>query len=76
MNVTQVGIKCVWGVPPEIKPIKCDCEGRQRLRLRNTEAARLFVKTDSGIHHFILVDKGDHWFADPELEQGRNLRQN
>jgi len=70
----QTGLRIVYGVPKSIKPIVCNVEGRQRLRLRNTDAARLFVKTPEGIRHFILKDEGDTWTVDLNLEQGRNVR--
>lgn len=73
MALITVGKKVVFGVR-EPKPITGAPEGRQRLRMRNTSLARLFVKTDSGIRHFILEDKEDTWFCNPQMEQGRNVR--
>jgi hypothetical protein len=66
-----IGIRVVFGVQP-IKPIRGAPEGRQKLRMRNTAAAELFVKNGTAIYRFVLVDKGDYWFCDPRLEQSRN----
>lgn len=74
MNSAFNPVKVLWGVPPEIKPIFDAPFGKQRLRLRNRSAARLFVKTPEGIRHFILVDDGDVWRVDYSLEQGMNVR--
>lgn len=71
----QRGFKIVFGVR-EPKPIIGAPAGRQRLRMRNTSTARLFVKSETGIRSFALIDMGHHWYCDPKLEQGRNVRQN
>lgn len=71
--VVRRAINVVFGVQP-IKPIIGAPEGRQRLKLRNTAAARLFIKTPDGIRCWVLEDGGDHWIVSPRLEQGRNLR--
>lgn len=73
MAIIQKGIKVDSGVR-EPKPIVGAPEGRQRLRMRNTSAARLFVKTSDGTRCFILLDDGDTWRVDEKMEQGRNLR--
>lgn len=70
----MTGVKVVWGIPKEFKPIVNAPLGKQRLRFRNTSAGRLFVKTPRGIRHFVLVDDGPVWRVDYSLEQGRNLR--
>ena len=70
-NIT-VDIKVIFGVREPL-PIRGAPEGKQRLRMRNTRAAALFVKTAIGVRHFILEDCGDHWFCNPRLEQGANL---
>lgn len=66
------GVKVIFGVREPL-PIRGAPEGKQRLRMRNTRAAALFVKTAIGVRHFILEDCGDHWFCNPRLEQGANL---
>lgn len=73
MTITVTGLRVVCGVQ-EPKPIYGAPEGKQRLRMRNTSAARLFVRTPTGIRHFILEDQGDRWFCSPKLEQGRNVK--
>lgn len=65
------GIKIVLGVQTP-KPIFGAPAGRQRLRMRNTSAAILFVKSATGIRKFVLEDCGDRWFCNPRLEQGSN----
>jgi hypothetical protein len=72
-NIVNGASKCVWGVQ-DPKPIVGAPPGRQRLRLRNKDVARLFAKTQDGIRHFILVQDGENWAIDPRLEQGRNIR--
>lgn len=62
------GIKVIFGVR-EPKPIVGAPAGRTRLCMRNDRVASLFVRTTTAIREFILEDRGDHWFADPELEQ-------
>ena len=66
-------LKVVFGVQ-EPKPVEGLPAGKVRIRMRNTSPARAYVRTENGIRHFILVDQGDHWYADPRLEQGRNVR--
>ena len=68
-----VGIRknAVYGVMPT-KPLANFPAGRIRLRLRNTDFARVFVKTATGIRQFIVRDAGDTW--EPLFEQGRNER--
>jgi len=34
---------------------------RVRVRMRNTEFAKVFVKTDNGITKHYVIDCGDHW---------------
>lgn len=71
----NTGIKVVWGVPPEIKPIDAPpYPGRMRLRFRNKAAGRVYFKTETSIRCFILEDKGASWFVNPILEQGRNQK--
>ena len=73
MPVISRGIPIVFGVKNP-KPIVGAPEGRQRLRMRNTQAAKLFVKTANGIRSFVLKEDGDHWAVALELEQGANYR--
>ena len=70
----ELGRRIVFGVRPPL-PIINAPPGRQRLKMRNKSAARLYVKTDSSIREFVLEDRGDHWFVDPKLEQGSNHKQ-
>lgn len=66
---SRAGIKVVWGVPKEIKPIIGLPSGKVRLRLRNTSVGRVFVHTTEGIHHFVILDNGETWGL---MAQGRN----
>jgi len=66
-------VPVIWGVKPN-RPIRGAPTGRQRLQLRRDEAAKLFIRTASGIRCFVLEDRGDHWFCNPALEQGSNAR--
>jgi hypothetical protein len=61
------GIKVVWGMPVETKPVRCDVPGEQRLIFSNRDVAKLEVQTETGPKLFVLVDRGDHWYADPKL---------
>ncbi len=63
--------KIVWGIPESIKPIENPPDGRMRLKLRNTEAGRVFFKTKDGIQHFVLLDNGETWGL---MAQGINKR--
>lgn len=71
--IVKGNTKIVFGVQ-EPKPIRGAPAGRQRIRMRNKSGAKLFVKTADGIRCFIIEDGGDHWFVDPKLEQGRNVK--
>lgn len=62
----------VWGVK-ERKPLKGFPEGRVKIRLRNTDFARAFVKTTSGIRQFIVAEVDGFWI--PKFEQGSNYRE-
>lgn len=66
-----VGIRVVWGVRGP-KPIIGAPAGKQRLRMRGREPAKLFIKTSDGIRCFHIKDEGDHW--SPFSEIGRNRR--
>lgn len=58
----------------EPKPLRGFPEGRVRLRLRNDEFARAFVRTPEGIRHFIVQETPDgFWEPVPGCEQGRNV---
>lgn len=71
MSTIQYGINVVRGVQ-EPKEIIGAPDGKQRLRMRSREYARLFVKTENGIREFALQDCGFCWR--PVFEYGRNQR--
>ena len=60
---------CMYGVRPEL-PVRGFPPGRIRIRQRNTEFPRAFVKTANGIRHFIIAELDGHWV--PYAEQGAN----
>lgn len=63
-------IAVIWGIVSE-KPVRTCLPGRIRIRLRNDDFARAFVRHQGSTRHFILFDFGDHWQIG--LEQGSNL---
>lgn len=68
------GIKVVFGIPKEIKQIVNAPPGKQRLKMRPRKFTSLYVKTDDGIQHYALEDRGDCWHVNPALRQGMNCR--
>lgn len=64
--------QAVFGIR-ERKPLKGFPEGRVKIRLRNTDFARAFVKTASGIRQFIVAEVDGFWT--PKFEQGSNERE-
>lgn len=72
----MVGMPVVWGVPPKMLPFLTELPGRVRLRFRNNDFGRAFIKTKTGIRHFIIFTKDDgesqSWYL--AVEQGRNER--
>lgn len=66
----QLGIKIVWGVPKDIKPVERDgIEGEMRLIFRAMKPGMAYFRTSTGIRCFILEDRGSRWI--PRLEQWR-----
>jgi hypothetical protein len=74
--VITTGLKVVWSIPTEIKPLffGLPIVGKVQLRFRARQAAKAFIKEPDGIRCFILEDFGDHWQINPRLERGRNAR--
>lgn len=69
MATTIKGTRIVWGIPKEQKPIMDLPEGKLRLRFRNNNWGKGFLKTSNGILHFALEDCGDYW---KPIMQGAN----
>jgi hypothetical protein len=69
MNVT--GIKIVFGIPKEIRPLANAPAGRRRFKFRNHSAGMVVIKEPCGARGYVLTDLGDRWGL---LAQGRNLR--
>lgn len=61
----------VFGVQ-ELKPLRGFPTGKVRIKMRNTEYAKFYVKTPEGIRQFVAKDYGDYWEC--SHEQGRNER--
>jgi hypothetical protein len=67
----------VFGTPLEVLPLKTHIEyERARFRFRNTDFARVFLKTKTGIRSFIVEKSqdGKHFTCNESMEQGRNER--
>ena len=60
---------CMYGVRPEL-PVRGFPPGNIRIRQRNTGFPSAFVKTASGIRHFLIAELDGHWV--PYAEQGAN----
>jgi hypothetical protein len=70
-----VGIKIVWGLPTQQKPIAgvpCDAI-RMRFRFRAGNPARAWVRTSTGISEYMLRDDGQYWSLLP-LAENRTVR--
>lgn len=67
---TTYGIKKLAFGSTELKPLKGFPDGRIRIRVRNNEFVRVFVKSTNGIREFFAEDQGDCWT--PAYEQGGN----
>lgn len=71
----NVGIRVPFGMQP-CGGLVGFPEGRKRIRQRNDKAARVYVKTESGIREFIPeLGEGGVWLCDYRLEQGSNQRE-
>lgn len=57
------GLRVVWGIPTEIKPVVNAPPGKQRLRFRAKECGRVFIKTAQGTRA-----EGDTQGAEREAE--------
>ncbi len=73
--------RVIAGIPKEHKEIRWDesiardgTRWQVRLRFRNGHAARIYLRTMEQMRCFVIEDRGDHWFVNPALEQGRNYR--
>lgn len=75
--MTTTGQRFVWGTPKEIKPlvIEVPFQFKPRLRFKNNEFGRVFLRTNDGIREFAIVDKETHWLVAKQFEQRRNCRQ-
>lgn len=66
-----VGLKIIWGVPEEIKPIVPTPQGKVRFRFRNKSFGRVYIKSGNIISEYALIDNGESWGL---LPQGKNIR--
>ena len=71
-NPRQMGLTIVFGVVP-VRPIVGLPHGKVRVRLRNNDFARVFVRNGYGTRQFVIgVNEEGMWY--PAAEQGRNVR--
>jgi hypothetical protein len=71
MNAGPKSEGFVFGMRPA-RPLRGFPAGRVRIRQRNTDYARAFVKTGDGIRAFIIAEQGGYWV--PYAEVGANIR--
>ena len=69
--IKQIGEPHVFGVQ-ELKPLHGFPAGKVRVKLRNNDYAKFYVRTPDGIRQFVAKDCGDFWQC--SHEQGRNER--
>ena len=74
--MTTTGQRIVWGIPKELKPLVVEVPfiNRPRIRFRNNDAGRAFLRTEDGIREFVILDKETHWLISKQFEQRRNCR--
>ena len=70
-----IGKPCVFGMV-EPKPLRGFPQGRARLKLRNLEFARVFVRDAAAgtIRAFLIHESPDGCYWEPGYEQGMNRR--
>ncbi len=70
----QTGLKVVWGVPSERKPVDLTgFEGAKvKLRLRNRKPGRIFIRERDMVSEFILENCDTVW--KPKILVGVNSR--
>lgn len=67
----NIGLKPVWGIPNKALPIVGLPKGKARFRFRNNSFAKVFVKNQCGIAHYVLIDNLDGTWG--LLPQGGNI---
>ena len=75
----KVGMKVVWAVPTESKPILCDVFGRIgkiRTRFSNKTAGKAYVRTAEGILEIIIQDTDKFWIVSEMMTQRKYVRSN
>lgn len=67
---TQLGIKAIWGMAPIPQFIHGLPLGKVRLRRRNNQWAKLYVRTKHGIQQFAIAQDSETlcWYAMPIAE--------
>lgn len=60
-GVIQKGIHLVIGIPLVVKPLVLFPEGKKRIRMRNNDAVRVFVKTKDGITEYVIKECEGGW---------------
>ena len=56
----------------EPKPLAGFPDGRLKLRMRNKDFAKVFVRTTSSTRHFLVKESKDKTYWIPGVELGRN----
>jgi hypothetical protein len=51
----------IFGIPEERKPLRGFKKGKIKIRLRNTEYAKVYIKTKDGIKLQYICDAGEYW---------------
>jgi hypothetical protein len=74
MKTIQKGMKMVFAIPKQIKPIKGLPHGVTRLKFRCNECAKAYVKSADSISEILLEDCGEYWLARPDLVLGINKK--
>jgi len=64
-----VGEPIVYGIQ-DVLPLKDFPEGKYRIRLRNYDWARVYVKTKESIREFLVKEQEGSWI--PAVEVGSN----
>lgn len=77
MNLIVGSVPIVWGVPPNANRIPIELPDdvvKVRIRFRNTDFARCWLKTSKGIRAFYLGWNESKTHLKPMIEQGSNYR--
>lgn len=71
MATIRIGPPVIFGAG-EPKPLKGFPPGRAKIRIRNDDFVRVYIKSDDGIREFTVFEEDGHWV--PAFEGGSNQR--